>query len=192
MAIDDLPLQTIDRNVLRSRVIALPQDTFLLPDGNSYHANLDPCGEASPNDCEAVLDKVGLWALIKERGGLNEPMKADSLSQGQKKLFGIASAVLRARVRANRRLSHDMANENGSSKLGGILLLDEVATSVDSETGDLIQRIIRQEFEGYTVISVTHSEHSVRDFDRMIVMEGGIIQQIRNLTEDGGVAVSPS
>lgn len=182
-------MQKIDHNVLRSKIIALPQDSFFLPEGNSYRANLDPCETASAIECEAALEEVGLLALIKKRGGLQEPLKADSLSQGQKQLFGVARAVLRARVRANEMSSRTLKDEKEVSKSGGILLLDEINSSADRETDTLIQRVIRKEFEGYTIIAVTHREDSVQDFDRIVVMESGRIKEIRNLRDR--VVVSP-
>lgn len=183
ITIDGIPLQKIDHNVLRSRIIALPQDSFFLPEGNSYRANLDPCETASAKECEAVLQEIGLLALIKHRGGIQEPLKADSFSQGQKQLFGMARAVLRARVRANKTSSQLQKEGKKEAKPGGILLLDEIASSADRETDALIQRIIRQEFEDYTIIAVTHREDTVQDFDRMVVMESGMIKEIRTLRD---------
>lgn len=40
--------------------------------------------------------------------------------------------------------------------IGGILLLDEVSSNVNRDTDRAVQNIIREEFEGYTVIMVSH------------------------------------
>jgi ATP-binding cassette, subfamily C (CFTR/MRP), member 1 len=190
MLIDGIPLQRIDRNVLRSRIIALPQDTFFLPDGNSCRANLSPYHNASTAECEAALEEVGLWTMIKERGGLEEPMKADSLSQGQKQLFSVARAVLRARERAKEQLPN-APHEIGTSRPGGILLLDEITSSVDGATDGRIQQIIRKEFEGYTIIAVAHRTGTVRGFDRVIVMENGEIKESRVLRDAHSPSLNP-
>lgn len=59
---------------------------------------------------------------------------------------------------------------------GGLLLLDEVSSSVDVDTDRVMQEIIRREFEGYTVVMVSHRlEVVVGFFDRVVVMEGGEI-----------------
>jgi ATP-binding cassette subfamily C (CFTR/MRP) protein 1 len=50
-SIDKPPLHLVDRTALRSRIIALPQDAFFLPNGNTIHANLDPYGLASAGEC---------------------------------------------------------------------------------------------------------------------------------------------
>jgi len=175
ITIDGIPLYQIDRNTLRSRIIALPQDTFFLPDGSTYLANVDPQSLSSPAECESALDEVGLWNLIKQRGGLDQKMTADSLSQGQKQLFSLARAVLRARIRASR---NPLKSEKGVGKRSGVLLLDEVSSSVDGATDALIQRVIRKEFDGYTIVAVAHRVDSVKDFDKMVVMETGSIKEV--------------
>ena len=167
---------------MRSRVLAIPQDPFFFPDGQSYQANLDPYDNASESECELVLKDVELWTMIQTRGGLNACVTAASLSQGQKQLFCVARTVLRARARSRApTLSTFQDDDGASSKHGGILLLDEVTSSVDKTTEDLIRRIIRKEFEAYTVISVVHREDTLQDYDRMLVMENGKIKEDRNL-----------
>lgn len=42
--IDNIPLHRINRDTLRQRIIAVPQDPVFLPDGTSFQTNLDPCG----------------------------------------------------------------------------------------------------------------------------------------------------
>jgi ABC-type multidrug transport system fused ATPase/permease subunit len=58
---------------------------------------------------------------------------------------------------------------------GGILLLDEVSSSVDQETDEAMQRVIMDEFAGYTIVMVSHRLGMVMGFDRVVVMEGGRI-----------------
>ncbi|ROW01307.1 hypothetical protein VMCG_05930 [Cytospora schulzeri] len=114
--IDGVPLYRIDRAVLRQRIIAVPQDAVFLPDGSSFKLNLDPVSVSSDMECKSVLETVGLWPFVTERGGLAAGMSPDTLSQGQKQLFSLARAILRRRIR-----SREVAN--GQDR--GILLLDE-------------------------------------------------------------------
>ena len=109
-----------------------------------------------------------------ERGGLDGELKADALSQGQKQLFSLARAVLRARVASEQNCI------NGESQLrGGVLLLDEVNSSVDDTTDLLMQDIIMKEFVDYTIICVAHRlEAVVRWYDRVAVMDAGKIVEI--------------
>lgn len=182
--IDEVPLYRINRSVLRQRIIAVPQEAVFLPDGSSFKANLDPYGSATETECQRVLETVDLWSFVTERGGISAGMSADSLSQGQKQLFSLARAILRHRIRAM-----DSAIELGEKCQGGILLLDEVSSSVDMDTDRAMQAIIQKEFEGYTIIMVSHRLEMVMDFDTVIVMsKGSVIErgQPRVLAEREG------
>lgn len=98
-----------------------------------------------------------------EAGGLDAEVGKDKLSHGQKQLFGLAIAVLRARAR-----------ERDGGK-GGVLLLDEVTSNVDRETEKTIMKVVASVFKSYTVLAVTHSPESVAGFDRVIEMADGQI-----------------
>jgi ATP-binding cassette subfamily C (CFTR/MRP) protein 1 len=174
ITIDDIPLHKIDRSTLRQRIIALPQDSVFLPDGMSFMSNLDPLKVSTENDCRAVLEMVGLGKLVDQRGGLEAGLSADTLSQGQKQLFSLARAILRRRIRAQDHEA-DFGTAAGERGGGGILLLDEVSSSVDQETDRAMQRIIKEEFESYTIVMVSHRLEMVMDFDTVLVMENGSI-----------------
>ncbi|KAK1835744.1 P-loop containing nucleoside triphosphate hydrolase protein [Podospora conica] len=171
ITIDDLPLDKIDRATLRQRIIAVPQDAVFLPDGTTFQTNLDPYRISTAAECRAVLEAVGLWAFVDERGGLEAGMTADTLSQGQKQLFSLARAVLRRRLRARGREAEFGGKVGGQG--GGVLLLDEVSSSVDQDTERAMQKVIRDEFEGYTVVMVSHRLEAVMGFDRVVVMAKG-------------------
>jgi len=176
ITIDNIPIHLIDRSVLRSRLISIPQDTFFFPDGSSFKFNLDPYDTTSHAESQAALEEVGLWNLVHDRGGLDEPMKSEMLSQGQKQLFSLARAVLRARARARPVAERAETSEKGEKRTcGGILLLDEISSSVDHQTDVLMQAIIRKEFASYTILAIAHRVSTVLDFDRAIIMEKGAI-----------------
>ncbi|PVH82350.1 ATPase-like protein [Cadophora sp. DSE1049] len=171
--IDEVPLHKIDRSALRERIIAIPQDPVFLPDGTSFLSNLDPIGNSTSEECQSVLKIVGLWSVIEERGGLESGMSVEMLSQGQKQLFSLARAILRARAHAR-----DLRSEFGTAGAGGaggILLLDEVSSNVDQETDRTMQRIILEEFVCYTIVMVSHRLEMVMNFDTVVVMERGSV-----------------
>ncbi|KAH8202021.1 hypothetical protein TruAng_003776 [Truncatella angustata] len=170
--IDSMALHKIDRSILRQRIIAVPQDAVFLPDGSTFRANLDPFDVANPADCRSVLEVVDLWTFIEERGGLEAGMSPGTFSQGQRQLFSLARAVLRRRIRAK------SLGIGGGGSEGGVLLLDEVSSSVDQETERTMQEIIRIEFKEYTVIAVSHRLEMVIDFDRVVVMDKGEIVEV--------------
>lgn len=172
--IDELPLHKIDRNILRERIIAIPQEPVFLPDGTSVRENIDPSDESTETEGQSVLELVGLWPLLDQRGGLTTGLFPHALSQGQKQLFSLARAVLRHRTRIQK-ITKGLgpAAEND---IGGVLLLDEMSSSVDQKTECSMQQIMMEEFKNYTVVMVSHRLELVLEaFDTVVVMDRGII-----------------
>ena len=58
-----------------------------------------------------------------------------------------------------------------------ILLLDEATSALDSESEVPVQRALVRLMEGRTVIAVAHRLSTLRDFDRIVVMQEGRILQ---------------
>ncbi|KAI1380494.1 ABC multidrug transporter [Hypoxylon crocopeplum] len=172
--IDKISLRRVDRSSLRQRIVAIPQDVVFLPDGSTFLENLDPFNVSTIADAQAVLEAVGLWAFVRDRGGIEAGMTVSTLSQGQRQLFSLARAVLRRRIRAR------SLGLGGGGSEGGILLLDEVSSSVDRETEKTMQEVIRAEFKEYTVVAVSHRLDMVMDYDRVVVMEKGEIVEVGN------------
>ncbi|KAH8897503.1 putative ABC multidrug transporter [Thozetella sp. PMI_491] len=179
--IDGIVLARIDRRTLRSRLLAVPQDAVFLPDGSTFQDNLDPFDAATATECQAVFETVGLWSFVQERGGLQAGMIPSTLSQGQRQLFSLARVVLRGRLRARHTAG------SGGTPGGGILLLDEVSSSVDYETERAMRDIIKTEFQHYTVLAVSHRLDMIMDFDRVVVLDRGKVVEVgkpRELASD--------
>ena len=165
--LDGAAYNRIDRTTLRKRIIAIPQDAVFLPDGSSVQSNIDPLEEATEEECLSVLELVLLRGFVDDRGGLKGGMSPDDLSAGQKQLFSLGRAILRKRVR-HRHID--------AEKRGGLLLLDEVSSSVDKITDRAMQEIIRTEFDAYTIVMVSHRLEMVMDyFDRVLVLDKGAL-----------------
>ena len=150
--IDGLDLAQLDRESIRERLIAVPQDAFIL--NGSVRLNADPSSVFTDTEIIAALDKVQLWTLLSSRGGLDCDLVQHPLSHGQQQLFCLARAILRG---------HE-------SK---VLVLDEATSNIDLETDSLMQRVIREEFKAHTIISVAHRLETIMDADRVAVLDGG-------------------
>ncbi|MEJ1979237.1 MAG: ATP-binding cassette domain-containing protein [Acetobacteraceae bacterium] len=58
-----------------------------------------------------------------------------------------------------------------------ILLLDEATSALDSESEASVQRALDRLMQGRTVIAIAHRLSTLRDFDRIVVMQSGRILQ---------------
>ncbi|RAK99259.1 P-loop containing nucleoside triphosphate hydrolase protein [Aspergillus ibericus CBS 121593] len=160
MFIDGFDISTIPRNIIRSRIIAIPQDPFILP--AAIRSNLDPSGLSTDATLLSALEKANLLAVVTSRGGLDAELTSSSLSQGEQRLFALAVALVR---KWNR--------DNDGPRRGGILILDEATSGTDTETDRLIQTIIEDQFDGYTVVHISHRPDMVKCVDRVIQLENG-------------------
>jgi ATP-binding cassette, subfamily C (CFTR/MRP), member 1 len=160
VVIDGIDITTIPRQILRSRLNAIPQDPFFLQ--GSIRFNASPFSpEHSDADIISALRKVELWALIEAKGGLAAELGEDTFSHGQRQLFCLARAILRKQEK-------------------GIVVLDEVSSSVDVATDRLMQRVIREELTGMTIIAVAHRLETIVDFDRVAVVSEGQVVEVGN------------
>lgn len=97
-------------------------------------------------DLEDSKGRTGYDAHVGERGV--------KLSGGQRQRVGIARAIL---------------------KDAPILILDEATSALDSESEHAIQNALEDIMEGKTVIAIAHRLSTLRQMDRIIVMEEGAI-----------------
>lgn len=87
-------------DLVRSRINVVPQDPFLLP-GTTVRFNVNPSSDTiSDDDIVGVLQRVGMWTLVRDQGGLDKDVDALALSAGQKQLLCFARAMTMRKTRS--------------------------------------------------------------------------------------------
>ena len=154
--VDDVDLKKYDLNSLRNSIAVVLQDVFLFADTilNNITLNKEHISEAEVikaakeigvHDFIASLPN-GYHYNVKERGAM--------LSSGQRQLI----SFLRAYV----------------SK-PSILVLDEATSSIDTYSEQLIQQATEKITKGRTSIIIAHRLATIKNADKIVVMEGGKI-----------------
>ncbi|CRK35916.1 hypothetical protein BN1708_006839 [Verticillium longisporum] len=145
--IGDYKLSDLDVHAWRQRISFVAQDPVLFP--GTLRDNLDPLRQFSDGDCASVLARVlgGDWTIKSrvEGGGKN-------LSQGQRQLVGIGRAVLRR---------------------SPLVVLDEATASIDRETAAQVQKVLKGELKGSTVVTIAHRLEAVEGADWFIRLDAG-------------------
>ncbi|MCA9361541.1 ABC transporter ATP-binding protein [Candidatus Kaiserbacteria bacterium] len=158
--IDGQNIAQVTQDSLRSSIAVVPQEPMLFHRSireNIAYGKLDATEEeiisvakkAQAHDFISQLEE-GYDTLVGERGV--------KLSGGQKQRVAIARAML---------------------KDAPILVLDEATSALDSESEVAIQKALHELMVGKTVIAVAHRLSTLREMDRIIVLENG------KIVEDG-------
>nr|GMD22187.1 ABC transporter C family member 5 [Ipomoea batatas] len=162
IVIDNIDISSIGLHDLCGRLSIIPQDPTLFE--GTIRGNLDPLEEHTDEEIWQALDKSQLGDIVREKEqkldtpGMYVPVleNGDNWSVGQRQLVSLGRALL---------------------KQARILVLDEATASVDSATDNLIQKIIRTEFEDCTVCTIAHRIPTVIDSDLVLVLSDGRIAE---------------
>src|SRR5204863_9566766 len=155
VAIDGQNICKVTQQSLRQAISVVPQDISMFQ--RSIMENIR-YGRPNATDNEVLRAAIaarcdfvdmlpeGLATVVGERGV--------KLSGGQRQRIAIARAFL---------------------KDAPILLLDEATAALDSESEEAIREALGRLMRGRTVIAIAHRLASLRNFDRVVVLEGGRI-----------------
>ena len=166
-----VPVEKIPLFELRSLIGLIPQDIFLFSDTIAENVAF---GVASLAE-EDLGRLTRLAAIDEEIQGF--PAKYETvlgerginLSGGQKQRVAIARAL---------------------AKDPAILILDDALSSVDTDTEERILRSLREEMKKRTAILISHRISTVRDADRILVLDDGRLVEEgthEDLIERGGL-----
>ena len=156
--IDGKDIKKVDLESLRSQMGIMLQDTFLFSSSimeNIRYGRLDATDEEVIAAAKAVNAHKFIMAL--ENGYETEVNERGSrLSLGQRQLVSFARALL-----SNPR----------------ILILDEATSNIDTQTEKLVQEGIEKLLHGRTSFVVAHRLSTIRDCDKIMVINDGRIQE---------------
>lgn len=152
--VDDIPMTEIKLDDLRRHIGVVLQESFLFPgsirDNISYAKH-----NATREEILAAAKAANAHDFImKFPDGYDTPVgeRGQRLSGGERQRIAIARAIL-----------HNPK----------ILILDEATASVDTETERLIQEALSRLIEGRTTFAIAHRLSTLRNADRLIVLEDG-------------------
>ena len=159
ITIDGIPIQKIKRKSLRQSMAIVLQDTHLFTGtvcDNIRFGRLDATNEEVVQAAKLTAAHSFIRRLPQ---GYNTMLENDgaNLSQGQRQLLNIARAAV--------------ANPS-------ILLLDEATSNIDTRSELLIQKGLDKLMEGRTSLIIAHRLSTVRNADKILVLDHGqIIEQ---------------
>ncbi|ODA76641.1 hypothetical protein RJ55_07912 [Drechmeria coniospora] len=158
VVVDGVDLSALRMMELRNRFRVISQDNFLDPE-STLRQELDPEGQYSDDTVTDILVRCCLHAKVLAVGGLQTQMADAALSKGEAQLFSIAKLVL----------------SESSTAGGGLIILDEATSSLDSDTEIHVEDLMRESLRGKTTISVLHRLDAALKYDKIAVMEKGVL-----------------
>jgi ATP-binding cassette, subfamily B, bacterial len=151
--IDGQDIARVTQESLRSSIAVVPQDISLfhrsimenIRYGRPEASDADVREAIVAANCD-FIDKLpeGAATIVGDRGV--------KLSPGQRQRIGVARAFL---------------------KDAPILLLDEATSALDSESEEAVREALDRLMGGRTVIAIAHRLSSLRNFDRIVVLQAG-------------------
>lgn len=169
--IDDVDITAISQDILRSKMVAIPQDPYFSPGTVRENLALTASSDSDISDTVLLdaLGKVGLldkFSTLAASGGdtwlsaLDVTLEpADMLTKGQMQLFAMARAIVSP---------------------GQLVMVDEATSGLDHVSEASVQKLLREEMSGRTIIAIAHHLVTIMDFDTVIVMDNGRIAEMGN------------
>ena len=154
--IDGVDVASVTQESLRAQIAVVPQEPLLFHRTVSENIAYGKPG-ASQEQIEAAAKQAQAHNFIMHLDGKYRSMVGErgiKLSGGERQRVAIARAIL---------------------KDAPILLLDEATAALDSESEVAIQKALQELMRNKTVIAIAHRLSTLREMDRILVMDQGQI-----------------
>jgi len=164
LLIDDTEITDLPLTDLRKQIAIVPQDILLF--GGTIKENIaygKP--EASDEEIQKAAEQANAHQFVSDFPEGYETLVGErgiQLSGGQRQRIAIARAIL---------------------KDPKILILDEATSALDSESESLVQEALEKLMKGRTSLVIAHRLATVRNSDKIFVLEKGQIVESGNHDE---------
>ena len=159
VSIDGRDIRTVTLNSLRGQIGLVTQDPFLFHD--TVRANIAFGNPLAP--FEAIVRAA-------------EAANADGFIRGLPKGYDTPVGELGGRISGGER--QRIAIARALLKDPPILILDEATSQLDSESEALVQEALERLMRGRTVFVISHRLSTIRNVDRIVVLDQGKITEI--------------
>jgi ATP-binding cassette, subfamily C (CFTR/MRP), member 1 len=155
--IDGTDIYALDLQTLRSGFSVILQDHFLF--SGTVRENIDPRREFKDEEIIQALESCGLWENIRTRSGLDTVIEegGGNFSAGEKQLMNISRTLLNPRP---------------------IVLVDEATASIDLKSDDMLQKVLKEQLQHSTIITIAHRIDTIISSDRILVLDKGRIVEL--------------
>ncbi len=154
-----VPLGEFPRARLREHIALVLQESLLLPTTIAENIGYGRNG-ASREEIEAAARAASAHEFIQRLPQGYDTVVGDGaarLSVGEKQRLNLARAFL---------------------KDAPILLLDEPTSALDAESEELVLASLRRLMKGRTTLMVAHRLATIREVDRVVVLNGGAVAEV--------------
>lgn len=157
--LDGNDMQDLDLRTVRRSISVVPQESVLF-EGSIFDNIAYGMPDLTPDRVERALRAANAWDFVQEQPQGWDTVVGERgarLSGGQRQRLAIARALVRD---------------------PRILLLDEATSALDPESEGLVKEALERLMRGRTTLVVAHRLSTIRQADRIVVLERGrIVEQ---------------